>query len=349
MEDIRDLIRPLLAERLGSLGIEPYRAGQIFEWLYKKGVSDFSLMTNLSREVRAKLAEAFVFDTPAVEEIATAGDLTQKFLLRLKDGALIEAVSVPFKSWLTACLSSQVGCRFRCPFCASGAEGFGRDLAVHEILAQYLAIRDHVPEHRISNVVFMGIGEPLDNYEAVLKAIRILNDPLGVRLGIRKITVSTSGIAPAIERMASEGLQIELSISLHAANDEKRDALVPVNRKYPLKVLMAAVRKYIQATKRKVTFEYVLLGGVNTAVEDAQGVLRLLRGLDSRVNLIPYNATAAQGVFQPPSKLEVLFFKNYLSKAGVDVTLRLPRGTDIVAACGQLRARALQKKGERKR
>jgi len=187
------------------------------------------------------------------------------------------------------------------------------------------------------------VGEPLDNYDNVLKAIRIMNEEYGIRLGIRKMTLSTAGFVPGIERLADEGLQVELSVSLHAASDEKRSQLLPINKRYPLKVLLEAVKKYMAATKRKVTFEYVLLGVFNTTVEDAEQLVRFVRGLNARVNLIPYNTVLSRVRFQPPTKLELLFFKSYLLKNGIDVTLRMPRGGDIRAACGQLRSRALEK------
>ncbi len=337
VEDIRDFSLKELEDRFKALGIERYRARQVFEWLYKKGVEDFALMTNLSSGVKETLARYFAIQTMHLEQIETSVDLTQKFLFRLKDDALIESVSIPFKSRLTVCLSTQVGCRFACAFCASGMLGFKRNLSVSEIVGQLIAIRNNVPAGRITNVVFMGIGEPLDNYENVLRAIRMINSPAGVHLGIRKITISTSGLAPAIERLAKEGLQVELSVSLHAATDEKRSALLPVNRRFPLRILMKAVRDYVTATKRKVTFEYVLLGGYNTALEDASALVRLLRGLNARVNLIPYNPASSRLSFEAPEKLETLFFKSYLLKNGIDATLRMPRGSDIAAACGQLK------------
>lgn len=335
-EDIRNLTLSELEGRFKKLSIESYRARQVFGWLYQKGVEDFSQMVNLPKELREKLSQYFTIEKLGLERIETSRDLTQKFLFRLKDDSLIESVSIPFKSRLTVCLSTQVGCRFSCMFCASGVLGFKRNLSISEILAQFLAIRKNVALERITNVVFMGVGEPLDNYDHVISSIRILNDPLGIHLGIRKMTISTAGLAPAIERLAKEGLQVELSISLHAADDEKRSALLPINKRYPLKVLMKAVNAYIAATKRKVTFEYVLLGGYNTTVEDAQELIRLLRYLNVGVNLIPYNPVNSRIRFDPPTKLEVLFFKSYLSKKGIDVTLRMPRGSDITAGCGQL-------------
>lgn len=336
VEDIRNFSLAELEAKFKVLGIEPYRARQIFEWLYKKGVEDLSLMKNIPADIRNRLSSYFMIGAPVVEKIETSQDMTQKFLFRLKDGSLVESVSIPFKSRLTLCLSTQVGCRFACAFCASGSLGFKRNLETSEILAQFIAMRHNVTQSHVSNVVFMGIGEPLDNYDNVLKSVRIMNDERGIRLGIRKMTISTSGLAPAIERLAKEGLQVELSVSLHAANDEKRTLLLPINRRYPLKDLMKAVRAYITATKRKVTFEYVLLGGYNTGVEDAENLAQRMRGLNARVNLIPYNVSRSRMKFDAPTKLEILFFRSYLTKKGIDVTLRMPRGGDITAACGQL-------------
>ena len=344
VEDIRNFSLGELEKKFQVLGIPAYRARQVFEWLYKKGVEDFSLMKNLSQDLKETLSKYYVIGDIHLEKIETSSDLTQKFLFKLKDDMLIESVSIPAKSRLTVCLSTQVGCKFSCTFCASGVLGFKRHLSTSEILAQLIAIRKNVPEGKITNVVFMGVGEPLDNYDNLLRAIRIINAESGIRLGARKMTISTVGMAGAIERLSKEGLQVELSVSLHAATDEKRNALLPINKRFPLNVLMKAVRNYITVTKRKVTFEYVLLGGYNTSVEDAQNLSRLLRGLIARVNLIPYNVTLSRMRFQPPTKLEVLFFKSYLEKNGIDVTWRLPRGNDITAACGQLRYNASKEK-----
>ena len=344
VENIRQFSLKELEARFKTQGIEPYRARQVFGWLYDKGVEDFSSMTNLSRALQEKLASFYFIEKPEIVRIATSRDLTQKFVFRLTDGALIESVSIPAKSRLTACLSTQVGCKFGCLFCVSGAGGFRRNLTTAEILSQLIAIRRHVPDGHVSNIVFMGIGEPLDNYAPLMKAVRILNDALGVHLGARKFTVSTAGFVPGIDKLGQEGMQLELSVSLHAATDEKRSQLMPINRRYPLKDLMAAVRRYILATKRKVTFEYVLLGGYNTLVEDAEALCRLLRGTNARVNLIPYNPGASRTAFEAPTKLEVLFFKSYLVKKGLDVTLRVSRGVDIAAACGQLRSAVTQEK-----
>lgn len=341
IEDIRNYTLKELEEKFKSLGLAPYRARQVYGWLYKKGVEDFSLMVNLPKDIMERLKEVFAIEKLGLEEIETSRDLTQKFLFRLKDDALIEGVSIPFKSRVTACLSAQVGCKFSCAFCASGLPGFKRDLSTSEILSEFITIRKNVSS-RITNVVFMGIGEALDNYDNVMRAIRIMNSELGIRLGARKITISTAGFVPGIERLSKEALQVELSVSLHAATDKKRSEILPVNRRFPLKALFEAIRKYYDATKRKVTFEYCLLGGYNTGVEDAQSLIRLMRGLNAKVNIIPYNPVISRIGFQAPSKLEVLFFKSYLVKNGIEAMVRMPRGADIAAACGQLKYKMLK-------
>ncbi len=341
VEDIRNYTLKELEERFKSLGLPPYRARQVYSWLYKNNVEDFSLMANLPKDVRERLGQVFAIEKLGLEEIETSRDLTQKFLFRLKDDSLIEGVSIPFKSRVTVCLSAQVGCKFSCAFCASGLLGFKRDLSTSEILSEFIAIRKNVSS-QITNVVFMGIGEPLDNYDNVMRAIRIMNSQEGICLGARKMTISTAGFAPGIERLSKEGLQVELSVSLHAATDEKRSEILPINRRFPLKVLFEAIRKYYDATKRKVTFEYVLLGGYNTSVEDAQSLIRLMRGLNAKVNIIPYNPVISRIGFQAPTKLEVLFFKSYLAKNGIEATVRMPRGADIAAACGQLKYKMLK-------
>lgn len=338
IEDIRNFTLEELEKKFKTVQIESYRARQVFDWLYKNDAVDFVSMKNLSSSVHDKLSQYYKIASCVTERVETSSDGSEKFLFKLEDGAFIESVLIPSKERITVCLSTQVGCRFACAFCASGAGGFKRNLATFEILAQFLAIKKKIAPHRIANVVFMGVGEPLDNYENLLRAIRILNHEKGVNLGIRKMTISSVGLAPAIERLSKEGMQIELSISLHAALDAKRREILPVNKRYSLKVLMEAVKKYAAATKRKITFEYVLLGGFNTSLEDAQALVKLLRALICRVNLIPYNETNSRSAYQPPAKMEVLFFKDYLLKNGIDVMLRVPRGRDIMAACGQLRA-----------
>ena len=340
VEDIRDFTLKELEERFARLGIERYRAAQVFRWLYDKGVEDFGRMTDLSSGLRARIAASFSVEETAVEKTQEAPDGVIKLLLRLRDGARIESVAIPLGDHWTACLSTQVGCRFRCAFCASGSLGLKRDLTAAEIVAQMAAVRRCVPQGHVTHAVFMGVGEPLDNYNSLLRAVRILNEKKGMRLGMRKMTVSTCGLSDAIVRLAGEGLELELSVSLHAATDRKRAALLPVNRLHPLKTLMPAVRTYIEETGRKVTFEYVLLGSYNTSVEDARDLVKLVRGMNVKINLIPYNETFARSAFQAPTKLEALFFKDHLGRHGIDVTMRRPRGGAIRAACGQLCAQS---------
>ena len=342
VEEIRDFTLKELEERFQKLGIERYRAAQVFGWLYARGVDDFSLMTNLSAPLRERLRASFVIEGMDVEKVQTAADGVRKFLFRLKDGSRIEGVAIPHGERWTACLSTQVGCRFGCVFCASGASGFKRNLSAAEIVGQLLTVRRRLPEGHVSHAVFMGVGEPLDNYDNLLRSVRIMNEEKGLHLGVRKMTVSTCGLAGGITRLAGEGLELELSVSLHAATDKKRSEIVPVNRIDPLKRLLPAVKAYIEETGRKVTFEYVLLGSTNTSIEDARDLVRLVRGMNVKINLIPYNDAQARGAFRAPTKLEALFFKNYLSKNRIDVTLRRPRGGDIRAACGQLRAQVIR-------
>lgn len=336
IEDIRNFSLEELEKNFKAGGFEPYRSRQVFEWVYKKGADTTASMTNLSTDMKAFLDKYYSLSLPDIRELQTSSDRTQKFLLHLKDGSLVESVLIPAKDRLTACLSTQVGCRYACAFCASGMGGFKRNMEVSEILGEFLLMRKQSAQP-ISNVVFMGIGEPLDNYQHLMKAIRIMNDERGIKLGARKMTISTCGLADAIERLSKEGLQLELSVSLHAATDEKRDELMPVNKRFPLEVLMKALRIYAKATKRKITLEYILLGGYNTSVGDAQALIRVLHGLHCHVNLIPYNNVLARKAYQAPAKLEVLFFKSYLEKHGVETLVRMPRGADIAAACGQLK------------
>jgi len=340
-EDIRGLTLSELEGRFKELGIERYRAAQVFKWLYDKSVIDFSDMTNLSKDVRERIAQAFVLEGAYAERTQTAPDGVVKFLLRLEDTARIESVLIPHEDHWTACLSTQVGCRFRCAFCASGSLGLKRDLSAAEIVGQLLTLRRHVREGRVSHVVFMGVGEPLDNYDNLLRAVRIMNEEKGLRLGMRRMTVSTCGLTDGILRLAQEGLEIELSVSLHAATDKKRAALLPVNRLHPLKKLMPAVQTYIEKTGRKVTFEYVLLGKYNTSAEDVRDLVRLVHGMNIKINLIPYNATGVRSDFKEPTKQEIMSFTKYLTKNRVDAFLRRPRGGAIGAACGQLRAQSM--------
>jgi 23S rRNA (adenine2503-C2)-methyltransferase len=255
----------------------------------------------------------------------------------LKDKNLIEAVIIPQDERITGCVSTQIGCKFNCRFCASGLSGFKRNLLSSEIIEEVLYLKNNSCEHKLTHLVFMGIGEPLDNYDNVIKAIRIINSKQALNIGARRITISTCGIVPGIKRLSDEDLQIELSISLHSADDRTRSHLMPINKIYPLRDLIVACRQYIKKTNRQVTFEYVLIKDINSGLQSAQKLSKILRDLRlCKVNLIPANPIK-EFTIEPPNKLEILLFQDHLLKAGINVTLRKPRGEDIEAACGQLR------------
>jgi len=313
-----------------------YHARQIFSWVYKKGARDFEAMSDLPQPLRAKLKEYFTFFDLRVAERVVSKDGTVKLLLAAADDNLIEAVSIPTAKRMTGCVSTQAGCKFACGFCASGLRGFKRNLTPGEILDQVLLLKDNSPGRTLTHLVFMGTGEPFDNYDNVMKAIRMINAPEGINIGARRITVSTCGIIPGIQRLAGEGLQIELSVSLHAADDQIRSRLMPVNKKYPFSDLMETCRVYAKKTGRQVTFEYVLIRGLNSDLRSAQKLCTIVKGMNAKINLIPANTVRECG-FEAPFREEIWSFKDFLAKHGVHVTLRRERGTDIQAACGQLR------------
>lgn len=360
MADIRNYSLEDLAKILKGWQEPEYHAKQIFSWIYQKGAGSFEEMTNLSLALRKKLKESFAFKHLELTKLLESADGTNKFLFRLEDGNFIESVMIPAEGRFTACLSTQVGCKYSCRFCASGLLGFKRNLEVWEILAQALEInpvRDYGAirkdkevsngvnlrmhsggAERISHIVFMGTGEPLDNYDNVLKAIRIINAKDGLNIGARRITISTAGVIPGIEKLSQEGLQIELSVSLHASNDATRIRLMPINKKYPLKELISSCRKYASDTDRQVTFEYALIKDVNCSNRDARDMVKLSKGWLAKVNLLVYNPVEELS-FQPPDNKEILAFKHLLQNEGIPVILRRPRGQDIEGACGQLRLR----------
>ena len=336
-----DLTREQLRDELQQLGQPVYRAEQLWQWLYASLVEDFAAMQNLPHSLRTELAGRLVF--PGLREVArvTSRDKrTLKSLFELHDGETIESVLMRYDRRRTVCVSTQVGCAIGCPFCATGQAGYRRDLSTGEIVEQVLFYaRELLPrDERISNIVFMGMGEPLLNYNATWRAICTLNDERGLAMGARHMTISTAGIVPGIDRLATEALQVGLSISLHAADDALRDQLVPLNRRYPLSELLAACRRYVVQTRRRVTFEYALIAGVNDSVEQARKLSRLLHGLLCHVNLIPLNV-AAGGVFNTASRECVAAFRQVLEDERVPVTVRVGRGLDIQAGCGQLRSR----------
>ena len=337
MQDIKELTLAELESSLVSWGQPKYHARGIFNWIYQKGVYEFEGMSNLPVTLRKRLAKEFYILGLGIADLQKSFDGTTKFLFELADKNLVEAVDIPAARRCTGCISSQAGCKFSCKFCASGLGGFKRNLTAGEILEEALYLKNNSSGIDLTHIVFMGTGEPLDNYENVLKAIRVINSPLAFNIGARRITVSTCGIIPGIKRLALEDLQIELSISLHAAIDKTRSQIMPVNKKYPLEALIKCCQEYIAKTNRQITFEYILIKGFNSNLSSAQSLVKLLKDLRlAKVNLIPANYVAELKI-APPVISEAASFKDYLFKAGINVTLRKGRGQDIEAACGQLR------------
>ena len=322
-------------------GIKSYRAGQIHKWL-SSGVTDTTEMNNVPAAVRAKLEESFIFGSFKVRrKLVSKIDGTTKFVYELHDGNIIETVVMRYKTGLSVCISSQAGCRMGCAFCASSKLGFGRSLTSGEMFAQ-VAVSQKIMGERIRSVVIMGIGEPFDNFDSVMGFVKLANDPNGLNLGARHITISTCGLVPMIDRFTDLDLQVNLSISLHAPNDGIRQSLMPIAKRYSLQELMAACRRYTANTNRRLTFEYTLFGGVNDADEQAEELVRLLgKGL-WHVNLIAANDVPGS-TFKAPSRQRVRRFQEILESGGVNATLRREMGTDIMAACGQLR-RSMEKK-----
>lgn len=334
---IAGLLPEELSDVLAQEGREAYRARQVLEWVFRKGVLDFGGMTDLSCSVRKECAARLrVVCLEIVTRAISSVDTTEKFLLRTDSGESVEAVYIPSGARRTVCLSTQMGCPVGCAFCASGARGCQGNLTAGEIVSQVLLVMAGRPNPKPTNIVFMGMGEPFLNYAATVKAARILNHAQCLGVAARKITISTCGLPDEIRRFSTEGLQAELSISLHAADDQLRSRLVPINKQYPLSGLMSAAREYVQRTHRIITFEYVMLKGVNDSVAHAQKLARLLRGLACKVNLIPFNAVA-NSQFQPSTSAGGRVFQQTLERLGIAVTLRRSRGEDINGACGQLR------------
>lgn len=319
---------------------KPFRAGQIFDWLYKKRITSFDEMSNLSKGLRDKLGENFVLTTLKTIIQQTSSDGTIKFLFELKDGVSIETVLMRHDYGNSVCVTTQVGCRIGCTFCASTLGGLKRNLEAGEIVAQVVKVQQALDEteERVSSIVIMGIGEPFDNYDNMLSFLKICNSEQGLNIGARHITVSTSGIIPKIYQFADENMQINFAISLHAPNTEIRSRLMPINRAYKLPDLMDAVRYYIDKTGRRVSFEYGLFGGVNDRVEHAEELARLIKGIKCHVNLIPVNYVPERDYVRTP-RHQIFEFEKTLKKHGVNVTIRREHGHDIDAACGQLRAK----------
>ncbi|MBV9007549.1 MAG: 23S rRNA (adenine(2503)-C(2))-methyltransferase RlmN [Verrucomicrobia bacterium] len=336
-------IRSLLLDELQTRLQPRFRARQVADWLYRKRARAFQEMTDLPQELRDKLAAEFNLGSIEVVRVLGSRDTTRKFLLRLNDGNLIESVLIPASpafygsrsDRLTICVSTQVGCAYGCKFCASGLEGWKRNLRPDEIVEQLITVERESGD-RIDNVVFMGMGEPLANYENVIRAIAIINAPWGLGIGARHITVSTSGLVPQIRKLAEQPLQIRLAVSLHGATDEVRNQIMPVNRRYPVAELFEACRYYTARKKQRITFEYILIAQVNDSDEQAGELARRAREFEAKVNLIPYN-TVNDLSWTRPSRNRQERFLAILRNAGVAATLRREKGHDIAAACGQLR------------
>jgi 23S rRNA (adenine2503-C2)-methyltransferase len=334
--DLAGLELPELESALRAGGFEPFHARQLFRWIYRRGVVDYGRMTDISRALGAYLQSTFALTTPRVVTDLRSSDGTRKFVLELSDQRQIEAVFIPDTPAMTFCVSTQVGCAMACAFCLTGQMGLVRHLTAAEIAGQVrvLAAATGLLDQPF-NIVLMGMGEPLHNYDATMKALRILNTGQGFAISPRRITLSTVGIVPALDRLAAEPLMPNLAISLHATTDAQRTALVPPNRKYPLEEILDACRRFPLKQRNRITFEYVLLDGVNDSVEDARRLVRLLAGLKSKVNLIPLNPSA--GIpFERPSDDRVDRFARVLADRHLTVSVRKSRGQDIRAACGQL-------------
>jgi 23S rRNA (adenine2503-C2)-methyltransferase len=371
LADIKSLTREELAGQFKDWGLPGYRVDQVLKWLYEKRAASWAEMSNLSKSLRDQLSQHFALNVLELVRKQGSRDTTQKFLWKLNDGALVESVLIPANPALygepsdrhTLCVSTQVGCAYGCKFCASGLEGFKRNLRVDEIVEQVLAVErwneaevrsaksevrsdanaadlapptSHLSPRLINNLVIMGMGEPLANYDNLLKALRILNAPWGGGIGARKITISTSGLAPQIRKLADEPLQFRLAISLHGATDETRNKIMPINRRYPLAELTAACEDYQRKKERMITLEYILIAGLNDSVKETRPLAALAHRLNAKVNLIPYNKVEDLPWARPNEEVQEAFLAS-LEKLGATATLRREKGHDIDAACGQLR------------
>ncbi len=336
MKSIYDLDIEELEEYFLSINDKKFHANQLFSWLYEKKINDIDQMTNIKKETRDRLKQDFSFDK--LETVKTEKDIdVSKYLFKLNDGEHIEAVVMNHDYGNSICISSQVGCNMGCKFCESGRRKKVRNLTTSEMVLQVISAENEI-EEKITHVVIMGIGEPFDNYDNVTKFIKIINNPKGLKIGSRHITISTCGIIPKIEEFMNFPYQVNLAISLHAPNDELRTKLMPINKVYPLNSLIKTLKKYIEKTNRRLTFEYILLDGINDSKEQAIELSKLIKGMNAYVNLIPYNSTNNLG-FNRSKTIQIMRFYDILKKNRVNVTIRREFGTKISAACGQLRSK----------
>ena len=340
MKNIKDFDLADLQEEMLAIGEKKFRAEQIFKWLYVDKVMSFDEMTNLSLDLRNKLKENYTMCNFNILKKQESSDGTKKYLFDVLDGNAIETVLMQYHHGKTVCVSSQIGCKMGCKFCASTGIKFERNLTPGEIVEEVLAVEQDIGEE-ISNIVFMGIGEPLDNYDNVIKAIRILNNQKGMNIGARHISVSTSGLVPRIYDLANENIQCTLSISLHATTDEKRSSMMPVNNRYNIAELMKACKDYIKITNKRISFEYALAKDNNDNLDDAKQLVKLLKGMLCHVNLIPINKIE-NGQYSKSTNENIIKFRDYLNDNGIVATIRRELGSDIDAACGQLRRKNLK-------
>ena len=340
MKNIKDFDLQDLEDEFIKMGEKKFRALQVFQWLYVEKVKSFDEMTNLSIDLREKLKQNYEICNFNIIRKLESSDGTKKYLFDILDGNAIETVLMQYHHGKTICVSTQVGCKMGCKFCASTGIPFVRSLTAGEIVEQILAVEQDIND-KISNIVFMGIGEPLDNYDNVVKSIRIINNQKGLNIGARHISVSTSGLVPKIYDLAKENIQCTLSISLHATNNEKRSAMMPVNNAYPIEELIKACKDYIKTTNRRISFEYALAKDNNDNLEDAKELVKLLKGMLCHVNLIPINKIE-NGKFTKSTNENIIKFRDYLNDNGIVATIRRELGSDIDAACGQLRRKNLK-------
>jgi len=342
--NIKEFSREKLQARLIAMGLKKYRADQVLTWIYTQHAQSFDAMTNIAKLEREMLASTFFISKPSIIRTEVSADSTRKFLFELEDDHTVESVLIPDEDRQTLCISSQVGCQQACHFCLTGSGGFKRNLKAYEIADQVLEIARILKEEgqrRITNIVLMGMGEPLANFDEVVKALKVITSEKGLGFSPRRVTVSTDGLVPEIDKLAASGVKVNLAISLNATTDEVRNKIMPVNKRYPIKELLAACKRFPLEPRRRITFEYVILKGVNDSAEDAQRLAKLLRGIKCKVNLIPFNPFPGSE-FKRPDDNAVRRFQIVLLDHHYTAPVRESRGSDISAACGQLRERQAQ-------
>src|SRR3972149_5590559 len=335
--NLKDLSLQKMEDLVSSLGEKPYRVHQIYEWIFQKDVSSIGEMTNLSKNLRNQLSELSYISRLSIADKRVSKDGTEKYLLMLEDGNSIESVLIPDEDRLTLCISTQVGCKLNCAFCLTGKGGFIRNLNHYEIIEQILSVRREKKD--ITNIVLMGMGEPLDNYENVIKSIKTMISPHGLKIPAKRITLSTSGLIPEIKKLAKENLKINLAVSLNASDNETRDKIMPLSKKYPIEDLLKTLKEYPLPPNRRITFEYVMIKRLNDSIEDAKKLSNILKGIKCKINLIPLNSY--EGVdYEAPDYKNVEDFRNILISQHYTTIIRKSKGADISAACGQLRGKS---------